>query len=158
MCLCVCRYIGGFEDHISALTLLVNGFPGTYCAELFNSPRLRLVAWRQAVFVLNLVKEIITFTWCVYNVFSFLSNLPLASRKTRRSFSRSSVAVFKRTPSAPVTRRRARAAHVSGRWRYGCSELAHFLARARESAVASVSGFSTTNEWLAESTSAAGHF
>lgn len=73
--------------------------------------------------------------------------IPLASRNTRLSFSSSSRAVDRRTPKAPVTRRRANAAHVSGRWRYGCKWAALFLALARDSIVACVSGFSFTNGW-----------
>lgn len=71
--------------------------------------------------------------------------LPLASLRTRRSFSNSSLAVDNRTPSAPVTNRRANAAHVSGRCRYGCKNSALFLARALDSAVDCVNGFSLTN-------------
>lgn len=83
-------------------------------------------------------------------------NQPLASRSTRRSFSRSSGAVFSRTPSAVVTSRRARAAHVSGRGRYGCSEEEHLRALVRDSTVASASGFSLTKVCPLASTSAAG--
>lgn len=83
-------------------------------------------------------------------------NQPLASRRTRRSFSRSSGAVFSRTPSAVVTSRRARAAHVSGRGRYGCSEEEHLRALVRDSTVASASGFSLTKVCPLASTSAAG--
>lgn len=71
--------------------------------------------------------------------------LPLASRRTRRSFSRSSREVDRRTPNAPVTKRLANAAHVSGRCRYGCNDKALFLALARESFVAWVNGFRRTN-------------
>ena len=63
--------------------------------------------------------------------------------------------VFSFTPSADDTMRRAMAAHVSGRWRYGCSELAHLRAFDRDSAVASPSGFTRANERPVVSTSAA---
>lgn len=81
--------------------------------------------------------------------------LPLASLRTRLSISRSSRAVDSRTPSAPVTNRRARAAHVLGRSRYGCRKSELFLALAFDSAVALVSGFNLTNAWPEFNTCAA---
>lgn len=69
----------------------------------------------------------------------------MASRNTFRSFSNSCLAVFNRTPNAPVTNRRANATQVSGRCRKGCNELEHFFAFVRDSTVASVNGFNRTN-------------
>lgn len=80
---------------------------------------------------------------------------PFASLNTRRSLANSSGDVFSFTPNAPVTKRLANAAQVSGRCRYGCNELEHFLALDRDSAVASVNGFITTNGRFTDNTSAA---
>lgn len=84
-----------------------------------------------------------------------MCNLPLASLRIRRSFSSSALAVDNRTPNAPVTNLRARAAHVSGRALYGCKNNALFLALDLDSVVACVSGFSLTNECPSVNTRAA---